>query len=195
MEWKSTKWVTEKEEKYFKSAHYILWHVDWMWNLSSSHLPFKLFTRELFLAHKMKMFECLFIFHFFFFFQLQCHSSPIYALARNPSFLKNFLTVGDWNARIWSEDCKESSIIWTKYCNVELTDGCWSPTKCSLFYLSRMDGNVEAWDLLQQQSEPVLTIKVIYLENISKFFIHAPMSFFGWKLADFLVAKYFWHKI
>ncbi|CAG9806675.1 unnamed protein product [Chironomus riparius] len=92
--------------------------------------------------------------------RMQCHASPIYTLARNPSFFKNFLTVGDWNARIWSEDCKESSIIWTKYCNVELTDGCWSPTKCSLFYLSRMDGNVEAWDLLQQQSEPILTIKV-----------------------------------
>ncbi|KAG5671329.1 hypothetical protein PVAND_001532 [Polypedilum vanderplanki] len=92
--------------------------------------------------------------------RMQCHASPIYTLARNPSFFKNFITVGDWNARIWSEDCKESSIIWTKYCNVELTGGCWSPTKCSLFYLSRMDGNVEAWDLLQQQSEPVLTIKV-----------------------------------
>jgi dynein intermediate chain 2, axonemal len=91
---------------------------------------------------------------------MQCHASPIYTLARNPSFCKNFITVGDWNARIWSEDCKESSIIWTKYCSVDLTDGCWSPTKCSLFYLSRIDGNLEAWDLLQQQSEPILTIKV-----------------------------------
>jgi hypothetical protein len=92
--------------------------------------------------------------------QMQCHASPIYTLARNPSFCKNFITVGDWNARIWSEDCKESSIIWTKYCSVDLTDGCWSPTKCSLFYLSRIDGNLEAWDLLQQQSEPILTMKV-----------------------------------
>lgn len=107
--------------------------------------------------------------HLHFSFQMQCHASPIYTLARNPSFFKNFLTVGDWNARIWSEDCKESSIIWTKYCNVELTDGCWSPTKCSLFYLSRMDGNVEAWDLLQQQSEPILTIKVPFLCHFLSF--------------------------
>lgn len=28
-----------------------------------------------------------------------------------------------------------------------------------------MDGNVEAWDLLQQQSEPVLTIKVKLIEK------------------------------
>lgn len=101
-----------------------------------------------------------FLFFFSACFQMQCHASPIYTLERNPSFSKNFITVGDWNARIWSEDCKESSIIWTKYCSVDLTDGCWSPTKCSLFYLSRVDGNLEAWDLLQQQSEPILTVKV-----------------------------------
>lgn len=94
---------------------------------------------------------------------MQCHASPIYTLARNPAFFKNFITVGDWNARIWSEDCKESSVIWTKFSPVELTDGCWSPTKCSLFYLGRTDGNLEAWDLLQQQSEPILTIKVYLL--------------------------------
>lgn len=51
-------------------------------------------------------------------------------------------------------------MIWTKYSPFELTDGCWSPTKCSMFYLSRADGNLEAWDLLQQQSESVLSMKV-----------------------------------
>lgn len=142
-------WEQEKE-LFFKSAHFIHWHVVvcyWEFFFSIISKPPNLFRREML---------NVFIFHF----QMQCHTSPIYTLARNPSFLKNFMTVGDWNARIWSEDCKESSIIWTKYCTVELTDGCWSPTKCSLFYLSRQDGSVEAWDLLQQQSEPVLTIKV-----------------------------------
>lgn len=42
------------------------------------------------------------------------HHGPVYALQRNPFFPKNFLTVGDWTARIWSEDIKESSIMWTK---------------------------------------------------------------------------------
>ena len=27
---------------------------------------------------------------------------------------QNFLTVGDWCARIWSEDIKESAIMWTR---------------------------------------------------------------------------------
>lgn len=32
--------------------------------------------------------------------------------------------------------------------------------RCSMFYISRMDGVLDAWDLLQQHNEPVLTIKV-----------------------------------
>ena len=32
----------------------------------------------------------------------------------NVSLLQNFLTVGDWCARIWSEDIKESAIMWTR---------------------------------------------------------------------------------
>ncbi|XP_075225787.1 dynein axonemal intermediate chain 2-like [Lycorma delicatula] len=51
--------------------------------------------------------------------QYKCHHGPVIALERNPAFVKNFLTVGDWTARIWSEDCKESAIIWTSiYFNV-----------------------------------------------------------------------------
>uniref|UniRef100_A0A8D0YGC7 Dynein axonemal intermediate chain 2 n=2 Tax=Sus scrofa TaxID=9823 RepID=A0A8D0YGC7_PIG len=42
------------------------------------------------------------------------HHGPVYALQRNPFYPKNFLTVGDWTARIWSEDSRESSIMWTK---------------------------------------------------------------------------------
>ena len=43
------------------------------------------------------------------------HVGPIYALQRNPYFSKNYLSVGDWTARIWSEDVKDSSILWTRY--------------------------------------------------------------------------------
>lgn len=41
-----------------------------------------------------------------------------------------------------------------------LTDGVWNPTRYSIFYVSRVDGVLDAWDLLQQQSEPILSIKV-----------------------------------
>ncbi|KMY99050.1 uncharacterized protein Dsimw501_GD12783, isoform C [Drosophila simulans] len=92
--------------------------------------------------------------------RMMCHLGPVYAITRNPAFVKNFLTVGDWCARIWSEDCRESSIIWTKSSSSMLTDGAWSYTKVSQFFITRMDGVLDTWDLLQQQNEPVLTVKV-----------------------------------
>ncbi|MFT7802477.1 dynein intermediate chain 2, axonemal-like [Arapaima gigas] len=88
------------------------------------------------------------------------HHGPIYALQRNPFFPKNFLTVADWTARIWSEDIKESSIMWTKYHMAYLMDGCWSPIRPSVFFTVRMDGTVDAWDFLFKQNDPTLSLKV-----------------------------------
>ena len=36
---------------------------------------------------------------------------PVYHISRNPQFPKIFLTVGDWTARVWSEDIKDASIL------------------------------------------------------------------------------------
>ncbi|XP_069701576.1 dynein intermediate chain 3, ciliary [Periplaneta americana] len=93
-------------------------------------------------------------------FKYTAHVGPVYALQRNPSFVKNFLTIGDWMVRIWSEDCKESSIMWTRNHRAQLTDGAWSPTRSSVFFTSRMDGTLDAWDVLQDQREPILNVKV-----------------------------------
>jgi len=43
----------------------------------------------------------------------KAHRGPVKSCHRNPIFIKNFLTVGDYQLRIFAEDCKESSIIWT----------------------------------------------------------------------------------
>ncbi|KAM3858516.1 dynein axonemal intermediate chain 2 [Diretmus argenteus] len=88
------------------------------------------------------------------------HHGPIYALQRNPFFPKNFLTVGDWTARIWSEDIKESSIMWTKYQMSYLTDACWSPVRPSVFFTIKMDGMLDVWDILFKQNDPTLSLKV-----------------------------------
>ena len=74
--------------------------------------------------------------------------------------LQNFLTVGDWCARIWSEDIKESSIMWTSSYTENLTDGCWSPTRPSVFFTTRRDGCLDCWDILYQQRAPLLSVKV-----------------------------------
>lgn len=43
----------------------------------------------------------------------KAHRAPVRALHRNPMFIKNFLSVGDYHLRIFAEDCKESAIMWT----------------------------------------------------------------------------------
>ncbi|NXD76749.1 DNAI2 protein, partial [Halcyon senegalensis] len=88
------------------------------------------------------------------------HHGPVYALARNPFYPKVFLTVGDWTARIWSEEIKESSIMSTKYHLSYLTDGCWSPVRPSVFFTTRSDGTLDVWDFLFKQKDPTLSLKV-----------------------------------
>ncbi|TPX42236.1 hypothetical protein SeMB42_g02765 [Synchytrium endobioticum] len=87
------------------------------------------------------------------------HHGPIYALQRNPFFLKNFLTVGDWTAKIWAEDVK-SPIMSTKYTMSYITDGCWSPTRPSVFFTGKMDGTLDIWDYVFKQNDPTLTVQV-----------------------------------
>ena len=41
-----------------------------------------------------------------------------------------------------------------------LTDGCWSPTRPSVFFTAREDGVLDAWDVLYQQKAPILSTKV-----------------------------------
>jgi len=88
------------------------------------------------------------------------HIGPVYALQRNPHFTKNFLSVGDWNARIWSEDIRESSIMWSKQYSSYLTDGCWSPIRPAVFFITKMDGTLDVWDIIFKQNNPTLTLQV-----------------------------------
>jgi len=88
------------------------------------------------------------------------HIGPVYAVERNPFFTKFFLTIGDWSARVWSEDIRESSIMWTPPCRSYLTDGCWSPTRPSVFFTGRSDGCLDVWDLLFHRNTPTLSVQV-----------------------------------
>lgn len=58
----------------------------------------------------------------------------------------------------------------TRYHKSYLTDGYWSPTRCGLFFLTRVDGFLDVWDFYYRQNEvaysqkisdsPLTTIKV-----------------------------------
>ena len=48
----------------------------------------------------------------------------------------------------------------TKYSLDYMTDGCWSPTRPSVFFTSKMNGAIDIWDYIFKQSEPTYTVQV-----------------------------------
>jgi len=87
------------------------------------------------------------------------HRGPIYSLERNPMYQKNFMTVGDWCAMVWSEDIK-TPIMTTPYYETYLTGGAWSPTRPGVFFLTKLDGSLDVWDLYHKSHEATLSIAV-----------------------------------
>nr|CAH8870534.1 unnamed protein product [Trichobilharzia regenti] len=88
------------------------------------------------------------------------HIGPVYALQRNPFFPKNFLSIGDWTARIWSEDIRDSAIMWTANHDYGLSDGCWSPVRPAVFFTTCLDGTLSVWDIIFKQEAPALNIQI-----------------------------------
>jgi WD40 repeat protein len=54
---------------------------------------------------------------------------------------------------LWKEGLKVPIISYTSPSS--LISGCWSPTRASLFFLSRADGKLEIWDLSDNCYEPI----------------------------------------
>ncbi|NWS94690.1 DNAI2 protein, partial [Mionectes macconnelli] len=89
------------------------------------------------------------------------HIGAVYAVARSPFYPKVFLSVGDWTARIWSEENLDSSSIMETKCHIPyLLDGCWSPVKPAVFFTAKSDGTLDVWDFLFHQKDPSLSLKV-----------------------------------
>lgn len=43
--------------------------------------------------------------------RFECYSGPVLAIDRNPVYTKNFLTVGNWSAKLWADDTKEGNLF------------------------------------------------------------------------------------
>lgn len=101
------------------------------------------------------------------------HDGPICALKKSP-FNKNvLLVVGGWNFSIWKEGVTTGPLLQCNYMNQIACDGCWSPTRPSVFYIARKDGTIDVWDVMDRTHEPFLS------QNITSFSINsmAPIEF------------------
>ncbi|XP_063990949.1 dynein intermediate chain 3, ciliary-like [Diachasmimorpha longicaudata] len=92
--------------------------------------------------------------------RFNCHYGPVVAIDRNPFSTKNFLTIGDWTARVWAEDTREGNLVSTKHHKTSLTGGCWSTSRCSVFYVINDEGVMEVFDILVGLNNPVTTIRL-----------------------------------
>lgn len=87
------------------------------------------------------------------------HLGPVYSITRNLQFSKVFMSVGDWCAKIWMDDLR-TPLVKTRYHQSYLSDGCFSPTRVGVFFLTRKDGWLDVWDYYYRQNEIAFSHKV-----------------------------------
>lgn len=90
----------------------------------------------------------------------KAHRSPVINIQRNPTFVKNFLTVAESRVKIFSEDCKEDAIMWTAPKDVLYTHASWVPSRPSNFVVTRNDGYFDIYDLLKDPARPYCEIRL-----------------------------------
>lgn len=86
------------------------------------------------------------------------HLGPIGGMQRNPTNFKFILTVGDWTARIWTEDLRTPILI-SKYFPAYLYDCLWTP-RVGMFLICRSDGWINGYDLCYKLNETTFSYKV-----------------------------------
>ncbi|KAL0489445.1 dynein intermediate chain [Acrasis kona] len=92
------------------------------------------------------------------------HFGCAYVVNRHPFFEDIFLTIGQYSWKIWKSDCDKP--IWSSPManDTFLSCGAWSPTRPSVAYIARKDGNVEVWDFLDKSHEPSIVNNVTQSE-------------------------------
>lgn len=53
-----------------------------------------------------------------------------------------------------------TAIMTTKYHESYFTSGCWSTSRPGVFFTTKMDGNLDIWDLLHNHKQPVLSVNL-----------------------------------
>ncbi|XP_012347214.1 dynein intermediate chain 3, ciliary-like isoform X2 [Apis florea] len=92
--------------------------------------------------------------------RFECYSGPVLAIDRNPVYTKNFLTVGNWSAKLWADDTKEGNLFSIREQTVDLTGGCWSKSRCSVFFTINTEGLLEVYDILVGMDKPLNDIRL-----------------------------------
>lgn len=112
------------------------------------------------------------------------HDGPVTTVQRSPFFKEIVLCVGGWSFTIWKEGItldknnpnppetvsafesadnkavKSGPILQSAPSPIRFTTGHWSPSRPGVFYIAKVDGSVDVWDLLDKTHEPSITQSV-----------------------------------
>lgn len=88
------------------------------------------------------------------------HDGPVVSMNRSPFFKDILLSVGGWTLAIWKEGVSSGPILHSASSQVKMACGVWSPTRPGVFFIAKVDGCIDVWDLLDRTHEPTLTQSV-----------------------------------
>ncbi|XP_055711511.1 dynein axonemal intermediate chain 3 [Phlebotomus papatasi] len=87
------------------------------------------------------------------------HDGPIVAIERNPFIVDVILSIGTRVLAIWRLDTPQTPIYYRRR-NAVLVSAKWSVRRAAVFFITRDDGDIEIWDLLNQTQSPTLVSSV-----------------------------------
>ncbi|WAR24235.1 DNAI3-like protein [Mya arenaria] len=87
------------------------------------------------------------------------HDGPLTTVQRSPFFADVLLCAKNLNVAE-NESLKSGPILQSAPSPIRYTSGYWSPSRPGVFYISKMDGSVDIWDLLDKTHEPSITQSV-----------------------------------
>lgn len=90
----------------------------------------------------------------------EAHTGPVRAVHRSPCTLRMFITCGDSTVKVWSEEVRTASIIFTKPYRHQITDVSWAPLRYSCYMVVSAGGVFYYWDLLRKFNQPVASLNI-----------------------------------
>ncbi|XP_045448777.1 dynein intermediate chain 3, ciliary-like [Melitaea cinxia] len=90
----------------------------------------------------------------------EAHTGPVRAVHRSPCTLRMFITCGDSTVKVWSEEVRTASIIFTKPYRQQITDVSWAPLRYSCYMVVSAGGVFYYWDLLRKFDQPVASLNI-----------------------------------
>lgn len=95
--------------------------------------------------------------------RLLWHSEPdigIVAVQRSPTIANIILTVTEYTFSIWRIGTPVP-LFTSPSCSSLYTAGRWSPTRPGVIILTRMDGHIDIWDILDSTMNPILSFGLV----------------------------------